>query len=802
MREVMMGNLTNAALCHCSENNTGACFEQGVLTMPPLTAESYSTMKQSILLVDDEPRLCQSLTVLLEAEGCFQVDAVHSGGEVLSTLEARNYHGVVLDIGLPDIYGHAVAQNIVEQYPDLAVIILTGEDDAKKGMAALRQGVFDYLTKPCDPDHLVRILHRALQQKKSERNLHDANEIINRSPVIAFLWRNEVGWPVEFVSENVHSLCGYTAEEFINGQIHYSDIIHPEDFDRVNEEILHIEQNSPKEYFQHAPYRIRTREGQVKWIEHSTCLKRDNCGRTTHYQGVVLDITVRLKNEKLLRRSKQQWQKTFDAIPALIMIQDRKMRISHVNKAAVDFFQSEYSEIVGNYCYKLFCNRDEACDYCPTLMTLSDARSHTQLIKNERWNRFFQITSSPIVDRAGRVNQIVLSAKDVTKQKQLEEHLFQTQKMEAIATLAGGVAHDFNNLLTVILGSVELIKYGMRSGVDPEENLDHITQTGKRASELVKQLLLFSRESEHKLQSFDPYLIVKEALRMLNSSFPATIEIRTSIDSNSGMIVADPTRIYQVVIELCTNAIHSMEDKKGVLCVDLRRQNLEPEDISEQGVTAGEFVMLSVSDTGSGMTQEILEHVFDPYYTTKEDSSNGRGLGLAALYGTILEYRGMVRVESVLESGTTVDVYIPAVKEEEIPIIEGIEEDIIGSERILVVDDESGIIRVQKAALEKYGYRVTVTTDSLEAWSTIQQNVKKFDLLITDQTMPFLTGVELSKMVLSLRPNLPIILCTGYSARLYEQEALDVGINRFISKPIVGKEFVRVVREVLDQAMP
>jgi len=794
-----MGSPINTALCHCFEN-TGACFEQGVLTKPPLTAESYSTMKKSILLIDDEPRLCQSLTVLLEADGCFQVDAVHSGGEALSTLQARNYNGVVLDIGLPDINGHIIAQDIVELYPDLAVIILSGEGDAKKGMTALRQGVFDYLTKPCDPEHLVRILHRALQQKKSERNLHDANEIINRSPVIAFLWRNEIGWPVEFVSENVHSLCGYTADEFINGQVHYSDIIHPEDFDRVKEEVLQVGQDSQKEYFQHAPYRIRTREGLFKWIEDNTYLKRDKRGRITHYQGVVLDITERQKNEELLRSSKQQWQKTFDAIPALIMIQDRKMRISQVNKAAVDFFQSEDSEIVGNYCYKLFCNKDEACDDCPILVTLSDVQSHTQLIKYERWNRFFQITSSPIVDRAGRVSQIVLSAKDVTKQKQLEEHLFQTQKMEAIATLAGGVAHDFNNLLTVILGSVELIKYGMRSGVDPEENLDHITQTGKRASELVKQLLLFSRESEHKLQSFDPYFIVKEALRMLSSSFPATIEIKTSIDSNSGIIVADPTRIYQVVIELCTNAIHSMEDEKGVLYVDLRRQNLEPGDITEQGVTAGEFVVLSVSDTGSGMTQEILEHVFDPYYTTKEDGNNGRGLGLAALYGTILKYKGMVHVESVLESGTTVDVYIPAVKEEEIPI-RGIEEDIIGSERILVVDDESGIIRVQKAALEKYGYRVTVTTDSLEAWSTIQQNVKRFDLLITDQTMPLLTGVELSKMVLSLRPNFPIILCTGYSARLYEQEALDVGINRFISKPIVGKEFVRVVREVLDQAV-
>ena len=287
---------------------------------------------------------------------------------------------------------------------------------------------------------------------------------------------------------------------------------------------------------------------------------------------------------------------------------------------------------------------------------------------------------------------------------------------------------------------------------------------------------------------------------MLGSSFPSTIEVENSIDSNSGMIVADPTSFYQVVTELCTNAIQSMEDEKGVLCVTLRRQNLQSEDISEQGVAAGAFVVLSVSDTGSGMTQEMLKRVFDPYYTTKEYGNSGRGLGLAALYGTILEYKGMVRVESAPESGTTVHVFIPEVIEKEI-LVEKIEEEITGNEQILVVDDESGIIRVQKAALEKYGYRVTATTDSMEAWSMMQQDIKKYDLLITDQTMPLLTGVELSKMVLSLLPGFPIILCTGHSPRLYEQEALDVGINRFISKPLVGKEFVRVVREVLDQAV-
>jgi diguanylate cyclase (GGDEF)-like protein/PAS domain S-box-containing protein len=266
-------------------------------------------MKNSTLIIDDEPRFCQSLKSLLKAEGFSQVDVVHSGGDGLSALHGGNYHCVVLDIGLPDINGHIIAQNIIEQHPEIAVTILSGENDAAKGMTDLRRGVFDYLTKPCNPNHLVGVLRKSLKQKQSEQNLHDAYQIINRSPVIAFLWRNEKGWPVEFVSENVISLCDYSAKEFIHGQISYSDIIHPEDLDRVKKEVQLAGQDIQKESFQHAPYRIKTRKGQIKWIDDNTYIKRDNLGRISHYQGVVLDITERQKNVELLRLSKQQLEK-------------------------------------------------------------------------------------------------------------------------------------------------------------------------------------------------------------------------------------------------------------------------------------------------------------------------------------------------------------------------------------------------------------------------------------------------------------------------------------------------------------
>jgi len=632
--------------------------------------------------------------------------------------------------------------------------------------------------------------------KKSDWNLREAYEIINRSPAIAFLWRKEKGWPVEFVSENVVALCGYSAEEFISGSISYADLIHPDDLNRVAGEIKQTEQHPQQKSCQHAPYRILTRDGQVKWVDDNSSVKRDKRGVISHYRSILLDITQRKKDEEILLRSKRHWEKTFDAIPALITLQDEDMRVIRTNKAAADFFQTDYREIIGKHCYQLFRKEDAPCADCPTLDTLSDACSHTRLIEHKLWNRIFQVTSSPVIGENGKVTHLVHTAKDVTEQKRLEELLLQAHKLDAVGTLAGGIAHDFNNLLTVILGSAELIRYDIKTNTDPTDNLDQIIAAGKRASQLVKQLLVFSRKTEHELRPFEPYLVVKETVKMLRSSFPVTVTIKTSIESEIGIIEADPGRISQIVVELCTNALRAMDDEKGVLQVTLQRQFLQSEDIVEPGVKAGPFIVLTVNDTGTGMGKKIRQRVFDPYYTTKEV---GNGLGLAVIHGIVRDYRGMIRVESDPGVGTSVVVFIPALEEEGSTPETVSAAETADNERILVVDDEESIVHIQQLVLENLGYRVTVSTASAEAWVLLQKDPDQFDLLITDQTMPDLTGIELAEKILSLRPDFRIILCTGYSALVSEQDALKLGIRRFVAKPILGSELGRIVRKVLDQ---
>lgn len=315
-----------------------------------------------------------------------------------------------------------------------------------------------------------------------------------------------------------------------------------------------------------------------------------------------------------------------------------------------------------------------------------------------------------------------------------------------------------------------------------------------------------SGNSEHDLQAFNPHLIVNEVLRMLSSSMPSTVIIHEAIDKGCGEIFADPTNIHQIVMNLCTNALHAMENETGTLTVRLYGREVVDEDIVyESGVSAGPFVVLSVSDTGHGMDESTKKHIFEPYFTTKM-MDKGTGMGLAVIHGIVHDYKGFVRVESTLGEGSTFSVYIPTLQErtskpESLPFKESGHKVILfaGNERILVVDDEPLLVKIYKKQLEICGYSVTGATDSRDALEKFSAQPEQFDLLITDQTMPSLSGVELAKEVQKIRPTLPIILCTGHSDVVSKEDALAMGIRKYVSKPIYGDELFQAIREVLDE---
>ena len=393
---------------------------------------------------------------------------------------------------------------------------------------------------------------------------------------------------------------------------------------------------------------------------------------------------------------------------------------------------------------------------------------------------------------------IVKRKKFEEEKKKINEQLRQAQKMEAIGTLAGGIAHDFNNLLAVILGYSEILIEEVQPDSKFANYLNTIISAGNRAKNLVKQILAFSRQAELERIPLKIQPLIKEGLKMLRSSIPTTIRITENIDPKSGSVLADPTQINQILMNLCTNAYHAMEDTEGILSVTLKTTFIQPDNKTMLlHVTPGEYVEVTVSDTGTGIGTDIIEKIFDPYFTTKEIGT-GTGMGLSIIHGILSDYDGTITVESELGKGSTFHVYFPVVENETLPEIKKPEDLPGGKERILFIDDEKFLSEMGKDMLERLGYHVTVRYNSIEALTTFQNAPNEFDLIITDQTMPGMTGSDLSRRMMQIRPDIPIILCTGYSNLIDEDSAKDLGIKEFALKPITKEVIAELIRKVFN----
>ncbi len=518
--------------------------------------------------------------------------------------------------------------------------------------------------------------------------------------------------------------------------------------------------------------------------------------------AIINDITKRKRAEENLKESQNRYRQLIDQAADGIFVVDEKGNYTLVNSAFCRMIGYAEQELLALNVLDTYPDelRDVGRDRISRVVAGESLRFERVMKRRDGSIFFVEMSVSRLDDgrQQGIIHDITERKKAEEEKKKLEVQLSQAQKMEAIGTLAGGVAHDFNNILLAVLGYAQLALEDISSPEKARRDIMEVLKAGDRARDLVNQILTFSRKTEAVSSPLDLRGALLESLKMIRAIIPSSIEIRQDL-ADTGLIVSNQIQIQQILMNLCTNAAHAMEEKGGVITIGLGKERLTDDAAAGSlGLMPGTYLRLRVADTGHGMTGETMQRVFEPYFTTKEIGS-GTGLGLSVVHGIIKSLGGAIHCSSEPGKGTTFDIFLPEAesskgteslhREGSMPT---------GTERILFVDDEPALAELARELLDKLGYRVTVRTSSIEALDLFVKDPDGYDLVITDMTMPGMTGDVLAEKIIGTRSDIPVILCTGYSNHISERKAKELGIREFIMKPFEMKDFAAKVRRVLD----
>ncbi len=548
-------------------------------------------------------------------------------------------------------------------------------------------------------------------------------------------------------------------------------------------------------------FRAYRKDRGAIWLALSGRAVHDGDGVLLYHEGTVEDITERKQAELKRVRLETAIEQAAEGI----IITDPHWVIQYANPAFKRMSGYSGNEIIGQHTRVLKSDKHDKSFYRNIRETLARGEVWSgRLINAKKDGTFYEaeVTGSPVRDQSGVIINHVSIHRDITHEIRLERELRQAQKMEAIGTLAGGIAHDFNNILMAITGYTQLAHSRLAEESPIRRYLEQVLEASTRATTLVHQILTFSRQTEQERKPVQVGPLIKEAFTLLRSSLPSTIEIRHAITvpAERATVMADPTHIHQVLMNLCTNSAHAMRAKGGLLSVELSETALDESFASRYpGVKPGEYLRLSVTDTGHGMQPSVIERIFDPYFTTK-GPGEGTGLGLAVVRGIVKSLEGAISVYSEVGEGTTFHIFVPIIEAEALTAPEPVEAVLTGRERVLFVDDEQVLADLGKEMLESIGYRVVTKTSSIDALETFRAAPEAFDLVITDMTMPGLTGRELASELMAIRPSVPVILCTGFSELINGKRAMEKGIREFVMKPYTVRSLAKTIRKVLEPA--
>ncbi len=559
--------------------------------------------------------------------------------------------------------------------------------------------------------------------------------------------------------------------------------------------------------------RIIDKKGGHQVFEYNNSVIRDNAGSPIGVRGIARKITGQISARKALAESEKKYRNILESIEDGYYEVDLKGNYELINTALARMVGYGLEELRGQNYRRLMVsdyNQSVLDTFNYVFRTGKPVKAlHWEILRKDGSVCHAETSVSLRLDDQGRPDGFQGIVRDITervktseKQKELEAQLHQAQKMESIGTLAGGIAHDFNNILFPIIGYTELTMQELSADSPLYGYMEKVQASARRAKALIRQILAFSRqraESEVEPEYIQP--VVKETLKLLSNTVPSTIEIRSNLQENTGRVMIDLSMIHQVVMNLCTNAYQAMQNApSGILTVELEEIVIDDQNTALfHHLTPGTYIRIRVSDNGCGIEPDLGDKIFDPYFTTKP-KDKGTGLGLSISYGIVKNAGGHIAADSRPGEGSRFEVFLPVSETKE---CRGLDEHYdgplpCGSERILLVDDEKPVIEFEKQLLEKLGYFVTPLTDSQEAFEVFSRQPTAYDLLLTDQTMPKMSGMELVRKIRQIRPDMPVLLCTGYNEKLIHDKIHEAGIQALLIKPITGRDLAITLRQILD----
>jgi len=802
---------------------------------------SMQDKKIKLLTVEDEDVVRESIVGFFE-DLDYDVIEAYDGLKGIEVCRQERPDIVLTDLRMPGMDGLHLVSTLATEFPNMPIIVVSGTGVVTDAIDAVREGAWDYVTKPIfDMQVLEHVVNKSLERamlieekehyqqhletevskrtaelnnrtkELEEVNKRLLNEVDTRREAEDALRQSEKRFRMIFqmipdavslhrmdgevvdINESFLKMTNYTIVDIRGKKVQQLSIWGE---DNGFEKILSI----LKEKISCQNVIMKLNINKEKKQDVLVSARTFHLGSTKYILVISKDVTKLRKAEEgriLLMTAVEQAAES-------IMVFDNQRNIKYANSAAV-----------------------HSCGYSREILYKKglDILAGSELGQKERWQQIFAIVDkqdtwngrikrekksggfyisegsiASIKDKNQKITNYVAVTRDISREIALEQQLHHSQKMEAIGTLAGGIAHDFNNILNAVIGYAELSQDNAEKGSELNINLEEIINAAMRATDLIKQIMIFSRREEEEQTAVSIKTIVEETLKLLRGAIPSTIEIIADIQK-CGYVMANTTQIHQVIMNLCTNAYHAMRTKGGVLKVSLNqidRKNIKQAILL--GLNREKYICLTISDTGKGMPAEIKERIFEPYFTTKE-IGEGTGLGLATVHGILINHKGAICVDSEENVGTVFSVFLPIHEKTELD--NNIDEDeqqqqlCTGKEHIMLIDDEEILLKVTKIGLERLGYKITPFLSSKEALNNFVANSNNYDMVITDQMMPELTGIELAKCILKIKPKMKIVLYSGYSEGV--GKTIIKKISAFVKKPIKLQKLAQIIRNTFDK---